>query len=165
MDTYAVFKEDKVPLHGSLICFELKSILDKIYGRLSIRQILNNRWKVLVTQNIHSSIFYKFFCAIRDFNIKFDLSTSTRGNKKDKIKKLAVRFTDIRGAIYHLSKGLDNLKDSAKPYINKNVKICTIKLKGSENEQIVMEYAYSKSKLTVSGAYEVMNCYGNVVST
>ena len=57
------------------------------------------------------------------------------------------------------------IQDSAKPYIHKKLKDCTIKLKASENEPIVMEYAYSKSKLTISGAYEVKNRYGNVVST
>ena len=60
---------------------------------------------------------------------------------------------------------IDDSKDSAKPCINKKFKDCTIKLKASENEPIVMEYSYSKSKLTISGAYEVKNRYGNVVST
>ena len=98
-------------------------------------------------------------------NIEFDLSTSTKRYKKGKIKILTVQFTDIRGAIYHLLKGLENSKDSVKPCINKIVKDYTIKLKASENEQIVLEYAYSKSKLTISGSYEVKNRYGNVVST
>ena len=78
---------------------------------------------------------------------------------------MTVQFTDIRGAIYHLLKGLENSKDSVKPCINKIVKDYTIKLKASENEQIVLEYTYSKSKLTISGSYEVKNRYGNVVST
>ena len=77
MDTYAVLKEEKVPLCG-LLSYERKSISDKIYRRLSIRQTLNNPWKVGVTNNINSSIYYKFFRAIRDFNIKFGLSTSTK---------------------------------------------------------------------------------------
>ena len=97
---------------------------------------MNNPWKVIVTHNIHSSIYYKFFCATQDFNIKFGLSTATKRDKKDQIKTLTVRFTDIRSA-----------KDSAKPYINKKLKDCTIKLKASENKPIVMEYAYSKSNL------------------
>ena len=63
-------------------------------------------------------IYYKFFQAIRDFNIKFGLSTSAKRDKKDKIKTLTVRFTEIRNAIYHLSKGLDDSKDSTKPYKN-----------------------------------------------
>ena len=150
MDTYAVLKEEKVPLHG-LFSFELQSISDKIYRQFSIPQTLNNPWKVVVTDNIHPSIYYKFFRAIRDFNIKFGLSTSTKRDKKDKIKTLTVLFTYIRSAIYHLSKGLDDSKDSAKS--------CYMRT------PIVMEYAYSKSKLTISGAYEVKNCYGNVVST
>ena len=153
MDTQAILKEEKVPLHG-LLSFELKSILDKIYRQLSIRQTLNNPWKVVVTNNIHYSIYYKFSHAIRDFSIKFGLSTSIK-----------VRFTEIASAIYHLSKGLDDSKDSARPYLNKKVKDCTIKLKATENEPIVMEYAYSKSKVTISGAYEVKNSYGNMVST
>ena len=70
---------------------------------------------------------------------------------------------DIRSAIYHLSKELDDSKGSAKPYINKKVKDCTTKPKASENEPIVMEYAYSKSELTISGAYVAKNRYGNVV--
>ena len=107
MDTYAVLKEEKVPLHG-LLSFELKSILDKTYHPLSIRQTLNNPWKVVVTHNIHSSIYYKFFCATQDFNIKFGSSTATKGDKKDHIKTLTVHFTDIRSDIYHLSKGLDD---------------------------------------------------------
>ena len=77
MDTYAVLKGEKVPLCG-LLTFERKSILDKIYRRLSIRQTLNNHWKVVVTNNIHSSIYYKFFRAILDFNIKFGFSTSRK---------------------------------------------------------------------------------------
>ena len=101
MDTYAVLKEEKVPLHG-LLSLELNSILDKIYRWLSIRQTRNNPWKVVVTHNVHSSIYYKFFRAIRDFNIIFGLSTSTKRDKKDKIKTLTVCFTDIRRAIYHL---------------------------------------------------------------
>ena len=164
MDTYAVLKEEKVPLCG-LLSFELKSILGKIYRRLFIRQTLNNHWKVVVTHNIHSSIYYKFFRAIRDFNMKFCLSTSTKRDKRDRIKTLTVRFTDIRSAIYRLSKELDDSKDSTKPYTNKKVKDCTIKLKASKNEPNVMEYAYSRSKLTISGGFALKNCYGNVVST
>ena len=64
---------------------------------------------------------------------------------------MTVLSTYIRSAIYHLSKGLDDSKDSAKS--------CYMRT------PIVMEYAYSKSKLTISDAYEVKNCYGNVVST
>ena len=108
MDTYAVLKEEKVSLHG-LLSFELKSILDKICRqlsirqtlnnpwkvRLSIRQTLNNPWKVVATHNIHSSIYYKLFRAICDFNIKIGLSTSTKCDKKDKLKTLTVRFTDM----------------------------------------------------------------------
>ena len=35
--------------------------------------------------------------------------------KKDKFKTLTVQFTEIRSAIYHLSKGLDDSKGTAKP--------------------------------------------------
>ena len=51
------------------------------------------------------------------------------------------------------------------PYLNKKVKDCAIKFKATENEPIVIEYTYSKSKVTISGAYEVKNCYGNMMST
>ena len=85
MNTYAVLKEKKVPLDG-LLSFELKRVLDKIYRQLSILQTLNNPWKVVVTHITHFSIYYKFFCAIRDFNIKFGLSTSTKRDKKGKIQ-------------------------------------------------------------------------------
>ena len=139
--------------------------MDKIYRQLSIRQTLNNPWKVVVTNNIHYSIYYKFSHAIRDFSIKFGLSTSIKRDKKGKIKTFTVRFTEIASAIYHLSKGLDDSKDSARPYLNKKVKDCTMKLKATENEPIVMENAYSKSKVTISIAYEVKNSYGNMVST
>ena len=79
---------------------------------------------------------------------------------------MTVRFTDIRSDIYHLSKRLDDSKDSAKPCINKKKsKIAQKKFKASENEPIVAVCVYSSSKLTTSGAYEVKNRYGNVVST
>ena len=51
------------------------------------------------------------------------------------------------------------------PYLNKKVQDCAIKFKETENEPIVIEYTYSKSKVTISGAYEVKNCYGNMMST
>ena len=51
------------------------------------------------------------------------------------------------------------------PYLNKKVQDCAIKFKETENEPIVIEYTYSKSKVTISDAYEVKNCYGNMMST
>ena len=60
MYTYALLKQEKVPLCG-LLSFELKSISEKIYRRLFICYALNNLWKVVVTHNIHSLFVYFIF--------------------------------------------------------------------------------------------------------
>lgn len=163
LNAYAILADQKVDL-SIILNFGFKELLDKIKRRLSIKQSVQNPWKISLTNSIHCSIFVQWYRAVRDHNTSFGREVSETRERNGTLKTVVIKFSDIRSFTFHFSKGLNNSNKDARAYIKKTVRHCKIQLVASTDNPIVLLYNCKKNSLKFSGKYEVLNRYGNLIS-
>ena len=106
LNTYVILERQKEEIFP-LVNFEIKILLKKVKARLSPRLTIHHPWEVYIKHDIHHSIFYAWFRAVRDYCTEFGRNIQTTPTEH------IIEFTDIRSLKLHLSKGLDNSIDGA----------------------------------------------------
>ena len=133
----------------------LKSIKRRIKPTPSIR----SPWKIQVKSNLHSTLFWEFYRAVKNWSSEFGRTLHVEKKKNGFPKAYTITFFHKGTFEYHLSQGTG---ESVKKHLKKKLKGGAVgQVAVSEEKPVVLKHNISRAELTLNIFYEIINRYGN----
>ena len=158
-ESYEILKTKKVKT-SVLLEWNFRSILKTVSRRITQRKKFKNPWTVLVSVDIHSSVYLEFYHAVKDYKIEFGRKVVVTRDKKNLIKEVKISFTHRGTLKFHLQQicNCEQILPFEKKWSNGN----SAKIIVSEEKPAIFTFLKNKHKLTFSLHYKVLNKYGTV---
>ena len=80
-ESYEILKTKNVKT-SVLLEWNFRIILKTVSRRITQRKKLKNPWTVLVSVDIHSSVYLEFYHAVKDYKIKFGRKVAVTRDKR-----------------------------------------------------------------------------------
>lgn len=163
LDSYSSLNETKIEV-SPVLEWQFSRFLSSIRRKLIFKQKFKNPWMVEISENIHFSIYYQFYRAVRDHSSAYGRVVETIKNKKGVTTQLVIAFSHLGTLKYHLSK-VSKIKNVAY-YFSKThaVNGCKAKVEVSAENPVTFIYTKSKHCLVITAHYTIHNKYGSVCS-
>lgn len=163
LDTYRILTVQKVEVLP-ILADHFADLLKSVKRKISPRQSIRNPWKIIVKMKIYHSIYYEFFRAVRDWSSEFGRSISIERGANGLLKTQTISFTHKGTFVYHISRVVGE-RFKVNDFLKKSVTGGGFgKLLFSSANPVVFIFNVQKNELVVSGTYQLVNRYGNVMN-
>jgi len=131
MDSYEKLKETQVDVKPNLSdCFI--DLLKSVHRKLTTRETIRNNRRAVAAVNIHKSIYFTFYKALKDWGSSFGRSIRLEKKRNGEIKKIIIEFIHKGTLVCHMKKVTNT---PIKRYLKKSVKNNTIEVVFQKRKQ------------------------------
>jgi len=148
-----------------LIEWHFTEIAKSIKRKITLKRKFTDPFTCTVSRDIHKTIFYQAFIAVRDYETKFGTQTAVSRNKKNIVTGYSITFEHFGAFKFHLSKLCNQSKQEVANLLSKSFS-CGSKGKVivTNEKPAVITYNCTRNSLTLKCHYETVNVYGNTTS-
>ena len=163
LDSYKSLRDRKLNL-GELVEFHIKSIIESVYRKITLKQKYKNPWSVEISGVIYSDIFIQIYRAIKDYSTAYGRNITTIRDKKGALVSIKIEFIHIGALKLHLKELTGGNIDIKEYFKRKWSNGCSAKIIATEAKPATLLFKLKTHKYTFNLNYTVKNKYGEICS-